>query len=183
MIQPAPGTLLIAEPFLKEPNFSRTVIFICDHQEQGSFGFVLNRLYNLTLDELMNNVGELRIPVYYGGPVQMDTIHFLHQYPDKISGSYEIVKGIYWGGDFELAIDLLKNGEIETSKIRFYLGYSGWTQGQLNEELNQHSWLTLEASRKIVFHEKAEDTWKAAVAELGGDYNMIINFPTDPRLN
>jgi putative transcriptional regulator len=64
MMTPAPGTLLIAEPFLKDPNFSRTVVFICDHHEQGSFGFVLNRAYNHTLDELMNDMGDLKIPVF-----------------------------------------------------------------------------------------------------------------------
>lgn len=184
MIKPGPGTLLIAEPFLKDPNFSRTVVFICDHHEQGSFGFVLNREYGHTLDELMNDVDdEMKIPVFYGGPVQMDTIHFLHQYPDKIVGSYEILNGIYWGGDFETAIDLLKNGEIELSRIRFFIGYSGWSEGQLHEELNQKSWLTGEATRKLVFHSNIGEIWKDAVISLGGDYSLMVNFPTDPQLN
>jgi putative transcriptional regulator len=183
MLQPGPGILLIAEPFLKDPNFSRTVFFICDHHEQGSFGFVLNREYGHTLDELMNNMDDLRIPVFYGGPVQLDTIHFLHQYPDLIEGSYEILNGIYWGGDFELAIDLLKKGHIDASRIRFYIGYSGWSEGQLNEEMNQKSWLTLEATRKLVFHRKIDEIWKDAVKSLGGDYSIMVNFPTDPQLN
>lgn len=183
MINPAPGILLIAEPFLKDPNFSRTVIFICDHQEQGSFGFVLNRTYDHTLDELMNNMDDLKIPVFYGGPVQMDTIHFLHQYPDKILGSYEILNGIYWGGDFELAIELIKKGEIDLSRIRFYIGYSGWSEGQLTEELNQKSWLTAEATRKLVFNKNVDDIWREAVKSLGGDYSIMVNFPTDPQLN
>ena len=111
MIEPGPGILLIAEPFLKDPNFMRTVVFLCDHQEEGSFGFVINRAYKHTLDELMNNAEDLKIPVFYGGPVQMDTIHFLHQYPDKIPGSYEVLNGIYWGGEFETAITLLKKAK------------------------------------------------------------------------
>lgn len=183
MIQPAPGTLLIAEPFLKDPNFSRTVVFICDHHEQGSFGFVLNRAYGHTLDELMNDMSDLKIPVFYGGPVQMDTIHFLHQYPEQIAGSYEIMNGIYWGGDFELAIELLRKGEIDLSRIRFYIGYSGWSEGQLTEELNQKSWLTVEATRKLVFHRNVDELWKEAVKSLGGDYSLMVNFPTDPQLN
>jgi putative transcriptional regulator len=159
------------------------VVFICDHQEQGSFGFVLNREYGHTLDELMHNMEELRLPVYYGGPVQMDTIHFLHQYPEEIAGSYEILNGIYWGGDFELATDLLKKGKIDPARIRFYIGYSGWSEGQLSEELNQKSWLTLKATRKLVFHRNIGEIWKDAVKSLGGDYSMMINFPTDPQLN
>ncbi len=183
MIEPAPGTLLIAEPFLKDPNFSRTVVFVCDHQPGGSFGFVLNRAYGHNLDDLMNNVGDLKVPVYYGGPVQLDTIHFLHQYPDQIPGSYEISKGIYWGGDFELAVELLRNGTIPASGIRFFLGYSGWSEGQLAEEMNQKSWLTAAATRKIVFHRNINDIWRDALTSLGGDYAMMVNFPTDPQLN
>lgn len=183
MIDPGPGILLIAEPFLKDPNFMRTVVFLCDHQEEGSFGFVINRTYEHTLDELMNDLGDLKIPVFYGGPVQMDTIHFLHQYPEQIPGSYEVLNGIYWGGDFELAIQLIKNGEVDTNKIRFYIGYSGWATGQLNDELKEKSWLTAEATRKLVFHKKADEIWKDALKHLGGDYEMMINFPTDPQLN
>ena len=183
MIEPGPGILLIAEPFLKDPNFMRTVVFLCDHQEEGSFGFVINRTYEHTLDELMNDLGDLKIPVFYGGPVQMDTIHFLHQYPEQIPGSYEVLNGIYWGGDFELAIQLIKNGEVDTNKIRFYIGYSGWATGQLNDELKEKSWLTAEATRKLVFHKKTDEIWKDALKHLGGDYEMMINFPTDPQLN
>ena len=109
----------------------RTVVLLCDHQEEGSFGFVINRAYKHTLDELMNNAEDLKIPVYYGGPVQMDTIHFLHQYPDKIPGSYEVLNGIYWGGEFETALTLIKEGSIDVNRIRFYIGYSGWGNGQL----------------------------------------------------
>lgn len=183
MIEPGPGILLIAEPFLKDPNFMRTVVFLCDHQDEGSFGFVINRAYNHTLDELMNDLGDLKIPVYYGGPVQMDTIHFLHQYPEKIHGSYEVLNGIYWGGDFETAIQLIKDGEVDVNKIRFYIGYSGWATGQLNDELKEKSWLTAEATRKLVFHKQADEIWKDALKHLGGDYEMMINFPTDPQLN
>ena len=94
MVDPGPGILLIAEPFLKDPNFIRTVVLLCDHQDEGSLGFVINREFRHTLDELMNDAEELKLPVFYGGPVQMDTIHFLHQYPDKIPGSFTVQEGI-----------------------------------------------------------------------------------------
>ena len=84
MIEPATGILLIADPFLKDPNFLRTVVLLCEHEEQGSFGFVLNKQITQTLDELISDLNGHKLPVYYGGPVQMDTIHFLHQYPDLI---------------------------------------------------------------------------------------------------
>lgn len=183
MVQPGPGILLIAEPFLKDPNFQRTVVFLCDHQEEGSFGFVINRDFGHTLDELMNDMDQLKIPVYYGGPVQMDTIHFLHLYPDKIAGSFEVFNGIHWGGDFETAVELLKEGSIDPEKIRFFLGYSGWGQGQLSEELKEKSWLTAEATRKLVFHKNISEIWKDSLRHLGGEFEMMSNFPIDPQLN
>ena len=91
----------------------RTVVFLCEHQEQGSFGFVLNKNYEHSLDELVPDLAGLNLPVHYGGPVQMDTLHFLHQYPDKIPGGFEVIDGVYWGGEFETAVELLRNKEWE----------------------------------------------------------------------
>lgn len=183
MQTPIQGTLLIAEPFLKDPNFMRTVIFLCDHQPEGSFGFIINRIYEHTLDELMNNLDDLKLPVFYGGPVQTDTIHFLHQYPDLIPGSYEVLNGIYWGGDFKKALELIQSGEIDQKHIRFYIGYSGWGEGQLEEELKEKAWLLTEGKDSIVFHQPATEIWKEALKSMGGDYVMMINFPIDPGLN
>ena len=183
MLEPGPGILLIAEPFLKDPNFRRTVVFLCDHQEEGSFGFLINRDFGHTLDEMVNDLDYLKIPVYYGGPVQMDTIHFLHTYPDKIEGSYEVLNGIYWGGDFERAIELIKDGAVDLSRIRFYIGYSGWGQGQLKDELKEKSWLTAEATRKLVFHRNIDEIWKDSLRHLGGEYELMTNYPIDPQLN
>src|SRR5688572_14526284 len=183
MIEPGPGILLIAEPFLKDPNFMRTVVFLCDHQEEGSFGFVINKLFDHTLDELMNDLDELKLPVFYGGPMQMDTIHFLHQYPDLIPGSFEVLDGIFWGGDFETAINMIRSGTIAPEKIRFYIGYSGWGSGQLNDELKEKSWLTVQGNRKLVYHDNAQEIWKDALKNLGGDYEALANYPIDPQLN
>ncbi len=183
MIEPAAGILLIADPFLKDPNFLRTVVFLCEHQDDGSFGFVLNRKYENTLDELIPELEGHQLPLFYGGPVQADTIHFLHQYPEQIPGGLEVMKGIYWGGDFEKVVEMIKNNEADPSKIRFYIGYSGWSGGQLNEEMTQKSWLTVKATRKIVFLKNYLDIWKESLRQLGGDYEMMINFPIDPQLN
>jgi len=183
MISPAPGILLIADPFLKDPHFMRTVVFVCEHQQEGTFGFVLNKKYDQTLDELIHNFEGFTIPVYYGGPVQGDTIHFLHQYPDMIPGGQEVMKGIYWGGDFEIVTRLVQSNQVDMNKIRFFIGYSGWSSGQLNDELTEKTWLTVEATRNLVFHSKADEIWKESLRHLGGDYEMMINFPIDPQLN
>jgi putative transcriptional regulator len=183
MENPGPGILLIADPFLKDPNFMRTVVILCDHQEEGSFGFVLNKHYDYTLNELVHGLDDLSIPVFYGGPVQMDTIHFLHQYPEKIPGGYEITDGVFWGGDFEATISLIRSGDINMNKIRFFIGYSGWGSGQLDDELKEKSWLSTKANRKLIFHKESGGLWKEALRYLGGDYEMMANFPIDPQLN
>ena len=183
MIDPSSGILLISDPFLKDPNFMRTVVFLCDHQDQGSFGFVLNRKYENTIDELIPELEGHKIPLFYGGPVQMDTIHFLHQYSEEIPGGQEVMKGIYWGGDFDKVVDMVKNNEIDENKIRFFIGYSGWSDGQLKNELEEKSWLTVKATRKLVFHRDYKELWKDSLKQLGGDYEIMINFPIDPQLN
>jgi putative transcriptional regulator len=183
MIQPGTGILLIADPFLKDPNFLRTVVFLCEHKEEGSFGFVLNRQYTNTIDELIPDLEGHKLPVYYGGPVQQDTVHFLHQYPDIIPGGQEIIKGVFWGGDFDKMAELIRTGSIDTDKIRFYIGYSGWGSGQLDNELKEKSWLTVKATRKLIFLRQYQEIWKEALKQLGGDYEMMINFPIDPQLN
>ncbi|MET0242482.1 MAG: YqgE/AlgH family protein [Flavitalea sp.] len=183
MIEPGKGILLIAEPFLKDPNFMRTVVLLCEHKHDGSFGFVINKLFEHTLDELMNDMDDLKLPVFYGGPVQQDTIHFLHGYADRIPGSFEVLEGVYWGGDFETAIELIKSGEISLDGIRFYIGYSGWSDGQLDEEVQEKSWLLASATRDIVFEPKADQIWKESLKLLGGEYEIMANYPIDPQLN
>lgn len=183
MIDPATGILLIADPFLKDPNFLRTVVLLCEHNADGSFGFVINRLYENTLDELVPELEGYKLPVYYGGPVQLNTIHLLHQVPEKIPGGQEVLKGIYWGGDFDFVVEMIKNEDPDLDKIRFFLGYSGWSEGQLTEEMNEKTWLTVKGSKKLIFHPDHQEIWKDALKQLGGDYEMMINFPIDPQLN
>ena len=113
----------------------------------------------------------------------MDTIHFLHQYPLEIPGGFQVVDDVYWGGNFETAIALIRSGDIDMNKIRFFIGYSGWSGGQLNDELKEKSWLTVKATRKLIFHKQIDNVWKDALRHLGGDYEMMVNFPIDPRLN
>ncbi len=183
MIQPGPGILLIADPFLKDPNFIRTVVILCEHQQQGSFGFVLNKQIEQSLGELITELEGYQLPVYYGGPVQMNTIHFLHQYPDLIPDSQKIASDIYWGGNFETVTALIKNKSIDFSRIKFFVGYSGWGDGQLDNELKEKSWLTVSATRNLVFETQHDEVWKGSLQHLGGDYEMMINFPIDPQLN
>ncbi len=92
-------------------------------------------------------------------------------------------ENVYWGGNFEVMLLLMKNNEIHPDKIRFFIGYSGWSAGQLDDELKGKSWLTATATRKLLFHKNPSDIWKDSLRHLGGDYEMMINFPLDPQLN
>jgi len=183
MVEVAPGKLLIADPFLRDPNFMRSVVFMCEHRDEGSFGFVLNRRYEQSLGDLISGLESSDFPVYYGGPVQVDTIHFLHQRPDLIPGAVEVIDGIFWGGDFEIIVDHLKANRLTEHDIRFFIGYSGWGEGQLEEEMKSKSWITGEGTRNIIFPSNVENTWKEALRQLGGEYVQMVNYPIDPQLN
>ena len=115
--------------------------------------------------------------------MQTDTIHFVHQYPDLIPEAFEISDGIYWGGNFETVTALIKNKSLDPKKIKFFIGYSGWSDGQLNDEMKEKSWLTVDATKNLVFHTKDTEVWKSSLIHLGGDYEMMVNFPIDPQLN
>lgn len=161
----------------------RTVVFLCEHQQQGTFGFVLNKQFQQTLDELITDLEGFPIPVYYGGPVQLDTVHFLHQYPDDIPDSVKVSDDIYWGGNFETLTALIKADSIDLSKVKFFIGYSGWGDGQLSTEMEEKSWLTVSATRKLVFNTDHDEVWKGSLKHLGGEYELLVNYPIDPQLN
>lgn len=182
-IKPAKGRLLIAEPFLKDPNFIRSVILLCEFQKAGCLGFVLNKLADSTLGDLVSGLEHLSVPVYYGGPVDITTIHFLHIYPELIQGGFPITENIYWGGDFETATSLITSGKISTEGIRFYLGYSGWEENQLQDELKEGSWVVSKSKSEIIFLPETDLMWKEALLAMGGDYGLLINAPIDPQLN
>ncbi len=184
MEAPASGNILIAEPFLKDPPFMRSVVLLCTYTEDdGAFGFTLNKLCGDTLDELITDMEDYVLPVYSGGPVQTDTLHYLHNYPQHFSDCQKVAEGIYWGGDFELMKALIKNNEIDAREIKFFLGYSGWSRGQLEEEIAEGTWLTAAANAALVFKTAHTGVWNESLVQLGGKYKQLINYPTDPQLN
>ena len=179
----APGILLISDPFLKDPNFMRSVVLLCEHRQEGSLGFVLNRLPGYSLADLVLNAEGISLPVYDGGPVQKDSLHFIHRCPNKITGGIELIDGIFWGGDFEEVLSMARKNELQQKDIRLFLGYSGWAEGQLDTELQDKSWITRNANASLVFNAEIQQTWTKALKDLGGEYTQMTNYPIDPQLN
>ncbi len=180
--QPAKGKLLIAEPFLGDPNFERAVILLCEHNEKGSFGLVLNQLSNLKLSDAVNEC-YAELPLYVGGPVEYNTLHFVHRLGDQIPGSVDLGNGIFWAGDFETLQTLLNLNKVDQKDVRFFLGYSGWGEGQLDNEMRQNSWIISQADADLLFESDTETFWRKVLRDMGGGYKVMSNYPIDPRLN
>jgi putative transcriptional regulator len=183
MIPPSSGTFLIADPFLKDPHFQRTVILLCEHNDEGSFGLVVNRLLPLRLCDLLSDIKNTNFPVYYGGPVDTNTLHILHRSPELLPDSQSLQKNIFWGGPIETITELINRNVLNHENIRFFLGYSGWGEGQLSNELKEETWITGKGNADLVFMEEPKNCWKKALQTLGEPYNQMALYPLDPQLN
>lgn len=183
-LEPAAGRLLISEPFLKDPNFKRSVILMADHGTEGTFGFILNQPSALLLKDLVPEMAEADYPIFIGGPVEYDTIHFIHRCYDKLNSGEEIAKGIYWGGNFEALKILVNNNSITQDEVKFFIGYSGWSASQLDEEIKENTWIVSEKYHQdLIFSQNEEELWKEVIINLGEKYAHVSNFPIDPSLN
>lgn len=178
------GNLLVSEPnIIGDESFSRSIVLLTEYNDDGVVGFILNKPLEFTLNDLIPEV-ELELPVYQGGPVEMDNLYFLHSIPDLIPDSHLISENIYWGGDFKKVSELLKDKKITGDEIKFFLGYSGWHKEQLTQEINDHSWIIKKnTSKEFVLSENIQDLWKNEMLELGGNYKFWSNAPENPSYN
>ncbi len=178
------GQLLISEPsIIGDLSFNRSVILLADHDKEGSVGFIINKPLKYTINDLIPEV-RARFKIYNGGPVEQDNLYFIHNIPDLIPNSIEISNGIYWGGDFESTKELINNGTIQKGNIRFFLGYTGWGQNQLEAEMNSNSWIVTSNNYKNkIIAKSATHFWKEQIMELGGEYLIWSNAPENPYLN
>lgn len=180
---PRRGTLLVSGPFLADPYFRRSVVLLCVHEAEGSFGLVLNRPIDMGVSDLMEDMPPMRAPVGLGGPVQSSNMFFLHTLAPQIEGSLHVVDDIHMGGDYEQLRGLLSAAPELAKHVRFFVGHSGWGQDQLANEVEQRAWLVHPASKRLVMRTRTAGLWAETLRTMGPAYAPLANFPEDPSLN
>ncbi|MEL6392746.1 MAG: YqgE/AlgH family protein [Bacteroidota bacterium] len=166
-----------------DPNFKRTALLLVEHNDEGTVGFVLNRPVNMRVDELIQDFPEFGSSVFYGGPVQTDTVHYLHRAGDLLEESFEVVPGIYWGGNFDKLKFLIERELITAMDIRFFVGYSGWSAGQLKTELGHGSWVPASMDVNYLFKSDPKSLWSQVMNNKGNLYSVISDMPDDASYN
>lgn len=178
------GQLLLSEPFMFDENFRRTVVLLCEHNEEtGTIGLILNKPVNLRLNDVVEGFPPFKGKIFLGGPVGTDTLQFLHKLGDKIEDSFKLAESLYWGGNFEQIRLMMTTGEIQPDEIRFFLGYSGWSPNQLLEEMKVNSWILSPAKSKHIFQSDFNHLWKDVMQGMGGVYSTMAKYPENPMLN
>lgn len=178
------GTILLAEPFMLDPNFKRAVVLVTEHSEkEGTIGFVLNKPIKMKVNSLVQDFPEIESYVYIGGPVANETLHYIHDSGHILDGSIPVSDGVYWGGDFEKLKFLIKSQLILPRNIRFFLGYAGWSQGQIFDELEYGSWVLAVMDPNYAFQSKHRLLWNQVMKNKGGQYTVIAEMPDSTFLN
>lgn len=181
--KPQAGTLLISDPFNIADFFERTVVLLCEHNKQGSFGFVLNKYVPVPLHELKNEFPTSNTRLSLGGPVDRQSLFFIHTLGDVVENSMQIGEDIFFGGNFKTILEMLKNPENDL-KVRFFLGYSGWSAGQLQDEMNRNSWIVANnIASKTIMNTHRRDLWKYCLSKQGQQFKVMANSPLDPSNN
>ncbi len=176
------GILLLAQPFMEDPYFENSVVLLCD--DEGTLGFILNKPLDIKLGEIIPALAGCEFPIFYGGPVEGNTINFVHRHGGLISGSQSIMRGLWLGGDFEEVIFLINQGLIQESDIMFFIGYTGWSQGQLSEEIAEKSWIITPGDLNYMFQTKDPSMlWHEIMYNKGGHFQVLANMPYEMTWN
>lgn len=184
LIKPATGKVLVAEPFMLDPHFKRTVVLLADHRsDEGTVGFILNKKMPVTLQEVTADFGDFEANVFYGGPVDINSMYFIHNVGELLDDSIKICRGVFWSGNYEKLRVLIDCKLVKPSNIRFYIGYSGWTEGQLEEELKDPSWIVADMDSNYIFKTDPDLLWKNILDTKGYHYSAISQIEGDELMN
>ena len=177
------GDVLISEPFLDDFYFRRSAILIVDHNDEGSFGVVINKRLNVPFNDIIMGFPKFDAEVYLGGPVDTDRVFFIHTIGEMIPDSHKIMSGLYWSGNINALKAMIKNDLIKSHEVRFYVGYAGWDGGQIRKELKANTWLVGKFSTKEILHTMPSKMWSNFVNKLGNKYILWNKFPVNPSDN
>ncbi len=177
------GRVLLSEPWLPDPNFSRSVILLTGKSNDGCVGFTLNKPSELMLSDVVEYSFGDQFPIYLGGPVERDSLFFLHSLGNELKDSKQVFDKLYWGGDFEQLQFMLKNGLVSQSDVKFFMGYAGWAEGQLEYELEERSWLVKKLNHLNPLSPLNRDSWIDVLGSYGKKYELLASFPENPSLN
>ena len=177
------GQILVARPLFNDGDFKRSVVLLAEHNKLGSLGFVMNKPMHIALKDVVSDVYNLNIPVYYGGPVAQNQLFYVHTAGKEITESIHIQQNYYWSGNFNQIIEGLKSKTIQPSQIRFFIGYSGWGAGQLQKELKEKAWGLLNSTTTELINKHPDDIWPEQVSRLGANYKVFANIAQEPSLN
>jgi putative transcriptional regulator len=174
------GSILISDPFSDDVYFGRSVVLICEHNDEGTFGFVLNNYIDVDLHQLDDNFPNINARISFGGPVSKENLYYIHSF-SNITNTLEIREGLYYGGDFDEICEQIKNSNKE---IRFFVGYSGWSPSQLDEEIKNESWITANnISTEDILDTKLDDLWRICLEKQGQRFQLMTKFPRNPMDN
>jgi len=178
------GSLLISDPFLDDHYFKRSVVLLCEHNNEGSFGFVLNNYIELDLHKMDVKFPDINARISIGGPMSKENLFFIHRLGTSIEGAIVITDGLYYGGDFDQLCKLLILQPELKNQVRFFVGYSGWSIGQLKEELEENSWIPVNnISLDLYFDTSINNLWSTCLEKQGERFKMISKFPVNPMDN
>ncbi len=182
--KPRKGSILISEPFLSDDYFSRSVIYLCDHNENGSFGFVLNKYVETSLAESIEGFPTIDFKVSLGGPVDTSNLYYIHSFGDSLKNAYPIDQGLFIGGDFEDMKSMVAKIPGKAKEVRFFIGYSGWEEGQLEAEMDEKSWIVLNnIPSSIIMNTEKDSLWNDLMKRMGGKFELMSKFPVNPSDN
>jgi putative transcriptional regulator len=180
---PEKGKILISEPFLPDTFFNRTIVYLADHNQDGSVGFILNKKLEIKVCDAISGFDGWEEYLSMGGPVAPDTLHYLHNLGDLIPKSVWVDDNIFWGGEIDFIRNMIKEGKLDSTQIRFFLGYSGWSAGQLERELRENSWVIARVKPDIVLNNQIDNTWKRVLRGFKNKYRIWADFPESPDMN
>jgi len=179
-----PGKVLISEPFLSDLYFKRSIVFLTEHNQEGSVGFILNKPVNMPVTDLLKDFPDIESPVSLGGPVGTNTVHYIHTLGDKVPKSVRVYKNIWWGGDFDVIKALIISNKIRPQQIRFFVGYSGWMPKQLENEISENSWLVTEMEPELIMTQVNKEIWNNILKDMKEKkYRIWASFPDNPANN